>query len=34
MEWLTSETTTPRRFDLNVETVIDDWEVCHAIREV
>ena len=24
----------PRRFDLNVETVLDDWEVHHAIREV
>ena len=28
------EGTTPRRFDLNVETVLDDWEVYHAIREV
>ena len=26
--------TSPRQFDLNVETVLDDWEVYHAIREV
>ena len=28
------ERTTPSRFDLNVETVLDDWEVHHAVREV
>ena len=30
---LDGETAT-RHFDLNIETVLDDWEVCHAIREV
>lgn len=34
MERLTLEGTAPRQFDLNVETVLDDWDVCHAIREV
>ena len=28
------ESSTPRRFDLNIETVLDDWEAYHAIREV
>ena len=31
---MTLEGTSPRQFDLNVETVLDDWEVYHAIREV
>lgn len=34
MGWLTLEGIAPRQFDLNVETVLDDWEVYHAIREV
>lgn len=34
MGWLTLKGTRPRQFDLNVETVLDDWEVYHAIREV
>ena len=31
---MTSVDITKRKFDLNVETVLDDWEVSHAIREV
>ena len=31
---MTPEETAPRQFDLNVETVLDDWDVSHAIREV
>jgi hypothetical protein len=27
-------TTSIRRFDLNIEKVLEGWEVCHAIREV
>lgn len=34
MRRLTLDGETPRQFDLNVETVLDDWEVYHAIREV
>lgn len=34
MMWLTPEDAAPRQFALYVETVLDDWEVCHAIRDV
>ena len=34
MARLTLECTTPRQFDLNVVTVLDDWEVYRAIRDV
>ena len=25
---------TSRKFDLNIEKILEDWEVCHAIREI
>ncbi len=25
---------TGRKFDLNIEKILEDWEVCHAIREI
>ncbi len=25
---------TSRKFDLNIEEILEDWEVCHAIREI
>ena len=24
----------PRKFDLNIEKILEGWEVCHALREV
>ena len=23
-----------RLFDLNIEKILEDWEVCHAVREI
>lgn len=31
---MTCEATTIRKFDLNVEEILENWEISHAVREI